>query len=602
MNRPNDLQRHILGLWLDDNRHRYQALPEKISARAVERVAKVYGKLRPEGPSLPATLVQDATSGLRDRLLNRDGGPKNPVDFWRELTSSQAEAIEAKLGILTVRDFQAAKEDALLIVRNQASNAFAERTLRELVRELEPEKKNPDDLHLLLESLGVGNTAAQTELLTVSSNLAYQALRDVVAKQQFREIPDSPWPTAFLQKDGAVGIAQLRPIEADEPFPIEPERKQRLIELMWSQRAELSDLDADVLDMLSAIWLRQARTPNDPAVATVDDCLRMRGLTPKLGGTGRRGGFSAKQREEFLYALGRIESTWLKMSEVESYTGPKGRPQTTAIESRAFVMTTRLGQMRLDGRMDIQQFIFRPGDIFSRFLFGPGRQTALLSAKAVQYDYYRHKWEKRLTRYLSWLWRINATNTSISFPLKVGTLLDCVGEAEKSPRFPNRVRERLEKALDTLKEDAVISSWQYSKQFSETAIEQQQNWYPMWLRWTVDIEPPPEILDHYRNLIAAGSGAGNSGGGGGTNNSAGIGGGAGRARSRGQRIRARREELGLSQSAAAAQIGIDRTLLSRIEQDKRNPSQNDLTKIERWLESAGGLGSMEKEQLKADHA
>lgn len=559
-----DLQRHILSLWLSDNRQRYVTLPQKISLRVVDRLSKLYSQLRPQGPSLPPAVLQEATAGLTYRLSNREPDDKNPLDFWRELTLRQAAGLTAKLGILTPADFTHAEPESILIVRNQASNAFAERTYRELLRELEPEKKTPDDLHLLLESLGAETTVQPLpQYLSVASNLAYQALRDVVAKQQFREIPDSPWPTAILQRDGAIGIAQLRPIEADDPFPLEPERKQRLVELMWSQRAELSDLDADVLDLLSAIWLQQARTPNDPAIVTVDDCLRLRGLAPKLAGTGRRGGFSSKQREEFLYALGRIESTWLKMSEIETYSG-KGRPQKTALESRAFVMTTRLGQMRLDGRMDIQQFIFRPGDIFSRFLFGPGRQTALLSAKAVQYDYYRHKWEKRLTRYLSWLWRINASNSTISFPLKVSTLLDCVGEAEAHPRFPNRIRERLEKALDTLKQDKVISQWQYDRANHEQELEQQQTWYPIWLRWTVDIQPPPEIRTHYGSLNPANSA-----------DVAGV--------SVGQRLRQRREHLKLSQTDAAKQIGIDRSLLSRIEQDKRTPSQNDLVKIERWL-------------------
>ncbi|BDC53159.1 hypothetical protein F183_A54740 (plasmid) [Bryobacterales bacterium F-183] len=576
-----DLQRHLLGLWLEENRQRYLPLPERISFRAVDRLAKVYAQLRPQGPALPTAIVQEAVAGLTHRLSNREPDSKNPIDFWKELTQRQIEGVTVKLQVKSIGEYEAADPNAVLIARSQASNAFAERTYRELLRELEPEKKNPDDLYSLLESLSaVIQVQPVTQYLSVASNLAYQALRDVVAKQQFREIPDSPWPTAILQRDGAVGIAQLRPIEADDPFPLEPERKQRLVELMWSQRAELSDLDADVLDLLSAIWLQQARTPNDPALVTVDECLRLRGLAPKMGGAGRRGGYTSKQREEFLYALGRIESTWLKMSEIETYTA-KGRPQKTAIESRAFVMTTRLGQMRLDGRMDIQQFIFRPGDIFSRFLFGPGRQTALLSAKAVQYDYYRHKWEKRLTRYLSWLWRINAANQGgVTAPLKVSTLLDCVGQAETHPRFPNRVRERLEKALDTLKEDSVISAWQYERT-AEAELEQQQNWYPLWLRWTVSIQPPPEILSHYKSLGPGRDAAANPGAGGQ--------GGASKA-TIGQRLRARREALQLSQAAAAEQIGIDRSLLSRIEQDKRNPSQNDLTKIERWLGESGEPG------------
>ena len=57
---------------------------------------------------------------------------------------------------------------------------------------------------------------------------------------------------------------------------------------MWQQRAELSDLDADALDILSALWLYQARTPQDDAVADVDErLLAMRELQPKRGGQGQ---------------------------------------------------------------------------------------------------------------------------------------------------------------------------------------------------------------------------------------------------------------------------------------------------------------------------
>lgn len=392
------------------------------------------------------------------------------------------------------------------------------------------------------------------------SHLAYQALQAVIAKQRFQELPDSPWPTAFLHNEGAAGIAQLRPVESDGTFSVEPpDRSKPLINLMWSQRTEMSDLDADVLDILSAIWLRQARTPLDIAVVTIDECLRMRGLEPKLSGSGRRGGFSSRQREEFLYALGRIESTWLTILQVES---------------RAFVMTARWGQMRLDGRIHVKQpFIFRPGEIFSQFLFGPGRQTMLLSVKAVQYDYYRHTWEKRLTRYFSWLWRADMAKPGVMFPFKVSALLDCADITSKAPpRFPNRVRERLEKALDTLVEDAVISNWRYA---ATAEIEQRRRkWYSAWLSQTVEIGPPRQILDLYSRNLASSSRD--------TRGSVSDGGGMGRD------VRVRREQLGLSQTAAAARIGIDRTLLSRIEQNKRNPSRNDLPKIERWLHSGVG--------------
>jgi len=62
---------------------------------------------------------------------------------------------------------------------------------------------------------------------------------------------------------------------------------------MWRQRAELSDLDADALDALSTLWLGQARTPKDDAIAHVDDLLNLRGLKARRNGQGRRGGYES---------------------------------------------------------------------------------------------------------------------------------------------------------------------------------------------------------------------------------------------------------------------------------------------------------------------
>lgn len=57
---------------------------------------------------------------------------------------------------------------------------------------------------------------------------------------------------------------------------------------MWEQRSQLSDLEADALDALSALWLYQVKSEKDDAVAHVDNFLQLRGLTPKQSGNGRR--------------------------------------------------------------------------------------------------------------------------------------------------------------------------------------------------------------------------------------------------------------------------------------------------------------------------
>ena len=412
----------------------------------------------------------------------------------------------------------------------------------------------------------------QNRNLNVFNGPDYHALREALARKDlFREEEGVPWPTAFLDKGGVRGRAQLRPAAVENQPLMSPEEVDAWAKMMWQQREELSDLDADALDALSAIWLAQARSVNDDAIADVDELLAMRGVQPKKSGQGRRGGYRPEQRAQMLQALSHIQNIWLDMAEVDAYedTG-KGKKRRTkqAIQSRPFVITDRMGQIRLDGYMDVQKFIFRPGKVFARFLMREGRQTALLSAKALHFDPYRQKWEKRLTRYLSWQWRTQAYNGQYMRPYRVATLLEQVGEAIDK-NAPSRTRERFEKALDTLQSEGVIGAWQYDR-WDEDAADK-RGWAKRWEQATVLIEPPDEIRDHYQASIEKPVEGHKQQAQGGTLN---------------ERVKARRKMLRLSQLQAAEQIGISQVLLSQIERG-RKPSSATQKKLEAWLSQAG---------------
>jgi len=399
------------------------------------------------------------------------------------------------------------------------------------------------------------------DYLHVLSAAHYQAVREVLAQGAFAAVEGLPWPTARLEKGRARGHAQLRPVVTDvQPF-LPPEEMERWTQLMWRQRGELADLDADTLDALSAIWLYQATDPHAAAVADVDDLLSMRGLTRHRGGQGRRGGYMAHQRTQMLQSLSHIQSLWLTMATLETYDGDATRPGTRrrkpitrAIQSRAFVITDLLGQLRLDGFVDVEKFIFRPGEVFAHFLAGPGRQTALLSAKALAYDPYRQTWEKRLTRYLSWQWRCEARTGDYLQPFAVTTLLTAVGHPVNRRRLTWQ-RARLEKALDTIQHDEVLAAWQYAQEHVD------------WPKSTVLIEPPDAIREQYqhleqleaprRRLVQAPDALG-------------------------ARLKRRRQALGLSQIQAAEQLGLHQGHFSRLEHGYVTPSPAVRARLETW--------------------
>lgn len=408
--------------------------------------------------------------------------------------------------------------------------------------------------------------------VSVLSSATYHELREALALNKFTHADDTPWPAVELTMGGARGRALLRSPEADALLTTSDEAKW--VERMWEQCAELSDLEADALDALSANWLYQARDVDSTVLGDVDRFLELRGLQPKLGGKGKRGGFGPEQRQEFLAAMSRVMNIWLDMAVVETYAhsanGKKrGAPKREAVQSRTFVVTDRMGQMHMDGRMDVSRFYYRTGRLFGFFLAGAGRQTALLSARALKYNPQTQRPEKRLTRYLSYLWKCRAAKPDgYSQTFGVRALVEAAG-IEVDYKRPMRALERLEKALDTLKDDKVCAHWQYANGRDVEKLPK-RGWMDEWLRWTAEIEPPETIRDHYavenggaiRALPPAASAA---------------------PAPPSERMKTHRQALRLSQAQAAEALGISQMQYSRLERGARKPTPGLAKRIEAWM-------------------
>jgi len=139
-------------------------------------------------------------------------------------------------------------------------------------------------------------------LLTVANNDFYHGLRQIVSdKQKFERSDDSPYQIARLETSQTRGSVQLKPDLAAEQ-PLIPAEEGDIAQRLWERVKRLSDLEADVLDILTSTWLKQAKTIDDRASLNVDDMLGSRGIKPKQSGQKRRGGYSAEQRLTHLRA------------------------------------------------------------------------------------------------------------------------------------------------------------------------------------------------------------------------------------------------------------------------------------------------------------
>ncbi|WP_049662490.1 helix-turn-helix domain-containing protein [Bacillus sp. FJAT-27231] len=430
-----------------------------------------------------------------------------------------------------------------------------------------------DSFFHTLSTLTPGNdsTLAAKDFLSVMNNAPYQSVREALYKKNFKTNESSSWPVMPLDKGNMTGMLQIKPFNKDH---YRFNAAHPIIKESWEQAEGLSDLDADVFDALCAIFLSKAKYYKDIVEVNIDDLLSIRGLKSKLGGEGRRGGYELKQRRQVLKSLSTIQNLWIELDKSIIYE--KGKPVETKLEGRAFLFVDQERQdCRITEEMNEKKIRYTVDRVFAKYLCGSGRQVALLPVKALHYDPYRKTWEKRLARYLSWRWRIQARKGDFLQPNKVSTLLEAIS-IHMNERMPSRTRDRLEKALDTLQQDGLIQSWHYEKW--DELIADQKGWGRVWAHSTIIIDPPEYVKEHYRPIKRKQSvlsmpkvqqvpyRAEES------------------SEISGSQIRKIREGLNLSLHDAAEEMEISSSYLSSIERGIKTPSNKIQSRLIKWLE------------------
>ena len=383
-----------------------------------------------------------------------------------------------------------ASNDSFLNKFTADVNVYIEKMLSEILAVFELEKNSMEQIN---ELLGVGEqvsvhqpieSTAKTNNLVVMSNAIYQFITEAISNQNFVCKLDQ-WPRATIQSARLAGSLQLLPGEED--------RTASRMNQLHNDAQTLSEVDVDVLDSLCHLYLAQL---GDRVEIRFDDLLTIRGLKTKLGGTGRRGGYEKEQRIQVLKALSTIQSLWMELETVLVYE--QGKPVNKKMQGRAFIFSNEDGSpCELNEKSLPERLYVTIGEVFEPFLQGAARQVKLLPNQAIEFNPYQRKWEKKLIRYVSWRWRTQARKASYLQPHKISTLLEKIG-IQIDSQAPSRIRDRLEKALDLLEEEGVITFWQYNH-WNEDGMSK-KGWLRIWLDATIIIAPPDEIVSYYEPI------------------------------------------------------------------------------------------------------
>ena len=414
----------------------------------------------------------------------------------------------------------------------------------------------------------------QDYIETPSDGLTRQLL-EKIERAEF-DTEGRNWPTAqgiaLRRNEAEHWTYELMPAEEGRQreglFLPAPDIDQKLQAAMADYAESLGDRDSDLMILAMARFAERAKHPDDKVTITIDELMAAINYGKRRGGGGGES-YGAAEKTAVRERFEKLENGYLTIRKA----GKDGRTNRAVdVESRVLVIEDRIGQADLDGRVrDWQKVTVRFGRAWSYRLGEPGgKMTALLQAQALAYDAQKERIEKRLLKRLGWHWKLNAKRDPVTQRTAMIWLRDDVGDDPLSYR--RRDAERLEHAFDRLKRDGQIAAWRYADgqhRIDETEGELPRGWLDKWLEREITVEAPQALQLAYeerRNKPKAQPvievrPADDLGG----------------------RFRAFREARNISALAAAKDLDIAGSTLSRIETGKRPPTDEQRAAMEGWM-------------------
>ncbi|MEF7638191.1 helix-turn-helix transcriptional regulator [Bacillus thuringiensis] len=346
------------------------------------------------------------------------------------------------------------------------------------------------------------------DYLEVNNSAVYYKLRDGIAKNQFEEDENTKLKSYPIETKDSNGVAQLSSHKDEDLRLINIEEAARWNTLVDGVMSNMDDLTADVLDTITIQWLNEANSPDEFIDFSYEQVLEMCSISKaKANGVEY---YRVEDKIKVAKRIAALASIFIYLNDENEVVVLNDRAETgkhyevkREVIKRLFVLDSVVlwRDKNTNEYMGIESCRIKPGSFLSSYLYGSNSTTALLSKKALEYNSYRHKYHKRLIRYLTWQWRIRQMFSNLKRPYSIGGdkgLLAVMGINLKQK--PNRIRDQLENVLIDLEKEGVISHWEYDKGLDEEKLTK-KNWFKNYYsQLGIVILPPKELINSMENL------------------------------------------------------------------------------------------------------
>ncbi|MDZ5610383.1 XRE family transcriptional regulator, partial [Bacillus pseudomycoides] len=342
----------------------------------------------------------------------------------------------------------------------------------------------------------------------VNNSAVYFKLRDGISKNHFEEDSNMGVKSYPIETKESNAIAQLSSHRDEDLKLIKDDEASRWNTLVNDVMSNMDDLTADVLDSITIQWLAQAQSPDEFIEFSYEQVLDMCNVPKKKVSKGEY--YRPEDKIKVAKRIAALASIFIYLNDDnevvvlndENENDEEYRVKREVIK-RLFVLDSVVlwRHNTTNEYMGIESCRIKPGSFLSSYLYGSNNTTALLSKKALEYNSYRHKYHKRLIRYLTWQWRIRQIYSTLKRPYSIGGDKGLLAVMAIPLTWkPSRIREHLENVLTDLERENVISKWEYSSKLDEERLNK-KNWFKdYWINLNITILPPEELIKSMYNL------------------------------------------------------------------------------------------------------